>query len=1008
MNYLSLFIFALFASFTARANSDFHFDFKEANGKREIADSLGNHKCVSSVPMAVEDGALHINYGAKVLIPSEETADLSRPFTLNVWVLISEKGSFGTQPYNPILSKGWYNGAMEFGLAIQNHLPVLYYSDPTNKTFEGIIPIGHVHGATTRYANPDWVKDEVDVPNNVWTLLTVVRDQSEFRIYKNGKLVLQASPPMAHRGASAEPLAIGAERWKGEADNRSTAHMLINDLRLSSQVMDDASIREAYEKEKARYPLHEILLKAISDYFPEGMREFSYDLETELRIVQEYEKNLPAPPPPEHASMGSSIRNSGLLIDQERTFPISAYPNLGLLGDQSVRQSERYVKDFAAADVPLVNVIFGHPDVFWKGEDQFDWGKVNETFGKILSANPNAKILTGIFLTPPSWFIQKYPDELEKYYYNDEKLSAGLRTWKNSAPFASAKWRDYSCRALSAFIKNTESQPYANRVYGYHVMSGDAAEWYWPASFAGGLPGYSQATSDGFRQWLEKKYIKPEALASAWRSEITRFDQVQVPSPQERKAAERWIFRDIKHARKVFDFRDFMKEKTTTLLKKSVTTAKEASQKKKVISTYYGYPLLFAGKGMTLLKGGIHDLGSVLSLDSLDIVVTPVDYVHRRGGEPGMNINAFAASARLNNKMVWREEDLRTHFWPRFEYGRTSNTAESLGVILRDCGHAITNEGTGLWFMAMAGNAAFHQNAMMETIKKISNVTKESLADDRRSVAEMALVFDENSLNYLSSKAGSFIDDHCWGTYENASRMGAPFDVYLLGDLGKMRDYKVYVFLNAYAIDDAAMQRIHAKVRKNNAVAVWCYAPGYITQRGFSAKAMGNLTGIELADELREERLALEPQDREHPIMKYARDFPAYTFGPLFYASDARANTLATVDDKPALAVREVTGNSPAESWRSIYSLMPLTKELLMGICDYAGVQVYNRSFDVLSANNSYLMLHAVKGGTKHFELPEKRDVYNAMTGEKIATDTDAFSDPVPEKETRIYRTIRK
>jgi hypothetical protein len=394
----------------------------------------------------------------------------------------------------------------------------------------------------------------------------------------------------------------------------------------------------------------------------------------------------------------------------------------------------------------------------------------------------------------------------------------------------------------------------------------------------------------------------------------------------------------------------------------------------------------------------------VLSLKSVDMLASPVDYVARRGGEPGMNINGFTGSARLHDKIIWREEDLRTHFWPRFEFGRTSNTHEDIGVITRDFGHSLTNDGVGLWFTAMAGNSAFHQNAMMETMQEISHAANQSLKEDRKSVADVALIFDEKSLMDLAVQTNGFIDAHCWGTYQNASMMGAPFDVYLLSDQDKIPDHKLYIFMDAFDVDAATRQIIENKIRRNNAVSVWCYAPGYMENHKPNPAAMKQLTGINIAQLPQPETSALKPVTSNNHILKYATSFSSYSVSPAFEVADNNATTLATVAGKPALALREFHQNSPVNSWRSVYSLMPLTKELLMGLCDYAGVHVYSRSFDVFRANKNYVMLHAVSPGKKTIKLPGKYDIYNALSGEKIASKSSEIVDSVPAKETWIYQ----
>jgi hypothetical protein len=984
------------------APPSFHFDFKDAGKQEEIADQTGKAQLFFSSPAVVENGALHIDYGAKITVPAANVPDTRGDFTLGAWVVLSNIGAFGIQEYNPIFSKGLHENQVELNLAVQGELPTFAYTDAAGH-YEGIIPIGRPYGASTRYANQEWVKSDPEVKPNQWTHLMVVRQKNAIRIFKNGQLIVERLDAPAPIAPTSAPLTIGAERLLGETDNFNTSNMLVNDVRMEGRALNAAEIEAIYDAEKARYPAGYIALNAIRSYYSPEMSDYSYDLETKLKLTEEFEKRLPSDPFAALKTMTGAVKDSRLLINNQAAYPMMVFPNLGYVAPQALMQSSRMVRDFAAADVNLVTVNIGYPAVFWLGEDKYDFSKVDLAFKAMLESNPQAKILSAVYITPPPWFVEKYPEELEQYYYNDSDPKAGTRPYAYSAPLSSQKWRDLSCNAISAFVKHVEAQPYANHVFGYHLLSGDAGEWYWAAAFTGGMPGYSTATRDDFRRWLQAKYQNDSAaLRAAWRDKTVDFTNAVVPSPQERKASERWIFRDAATARNVFDFREYMNETTFAILSRSTQAVKDASAWRKIVSTYYGYSMLFAGKGQTLQKGGILNLDKVLALKSLDMMATPVDYVARRGGETGLNINGFIGSARLHDKIIWREEDLRTHFWPRFEFGRTADTHESVGVIARDFGHSLTNKGMGLWFTAQAGNAAYHQNAMMETMQKLSHIATQSLKEDRRSVAEVALIFDEKSLMHLAVQNSGFIDAHTWGAYQNASMMGAPFDVYLLSDLEKIPDYKLYIFVDAFDVDETTRLLIQRKVRRNNAVSVWCYAPGYINDQGFSAPNMKQLTGIGLQENLHEQSGALEIVDGNHPITKYAGPFPSHSFGPGFEVADATARVLGTVAGKPALAVKETKA---AASWRSVYSLMPLTKELLMGLCDYAGAHIYSRSFDVMSANQNYLMLHAVSSGKKTFRLPEKRDISDALTGRKVASDATQWEESVPAKETRIYQT---
>ena len=985
----------------------FHFDFKNANGKKELLDETSSQQCFSEAPLKVEDGALHIDYGAKIFIPAEKLPDTSKDFTLSVWVAVSKQSVHGIQQYHPILTKGLYNQKLDFDLALQDMMPIFFFSSLQDSAFRGINVIGHVYGSTTRYPDKSWIKAPPEIEEAKWTQLAAVSHDGKFSIYKNGKLVLENTTPIKPIPPTLEPLFIGAERITEESDNRSSAHLLLNDLRMYSGALSPEEVADLYQSEAGKYPTGKVAISWTNNYWSQDMAEFNYDLENKLPFVESYEKSIPADPYTSAKSLsvkvGTGARTGSVLVNNQPHFPLASYPAVGYVKEQSLTQTKRFITDFAAAGIDFTTICFSRP-IFWTGEKNFDWSKVDEAFNAAIAANPKVQIMASFYLAPPEWFVKSYPDEMEKYYYNDEDLAAGLRSWPNSAPLASQKWADFSCSAVQAFVQHIESQPYASHIYGYLIPSGDAGEWYWPAAFTGGMSGYSQPTTEGFRTWLRKHYPNESDLRLAWSNQSVTFATATPPPPALRKASERWIFRDRKASRQVFDFRAYMGDTTFALLKRTLETAKEACGWKKLISTYYGYPLLYAGKGATLQKGGIQDLGKVFRLNSIDVLTSPVDYVKRRGGQPGMNINGFYGSARLHEKQVWREEDLRTHFWPRFEYGRTSNTAETLGVITRDFGQALTNSGSGLWYTAMAGNAAYHQTAIMERFSAISKTAATSLHENRQSIARAAIIFDEKSLSNLAVQSGGFIDDHCWGVYENASMSGTPFDLYLTDDIDQMPDYKMYVFVNAYELDPELVEKIKMKVRKNNAVSVWCYAPGYISQDGFDASQMASLTGIDLKEDLRQATGKLVPIQSASPILKYAGEMKSYKFGPLFKVVDPKANILGSVLNQPALASKEFGKPGEQTSWRSVYSLMPLNKELLMGLCDYADIPVYSRSFDVFGINKSYAVLHAVQGGEKTLNFPEKVDIYDALGQELVAKDTHNLVISLAQRETRLFR----
>ncbi len=80
---------------------------------------------------------------------------------------------------------------------------------------------------------------------------------------------------------------------------------------------------------------------------------------------------------------------------------------------------------------------------------------------------------------------------------------------------------------------------------------------------------------------------------------------------------------------------------------------------------------------------------------------------------------------------------------------------------------------------------------------------------------------------------------------QGLSRIGAPCDYYLLDDLLEfdVKPYKLYIFLNAFYLDNTRRDKIKEKICKDSNTTVWLYAPGYINKDA-DIDNMYNLTGF--------------------------------------------------------------------------------------------------------------------------------------------------------------------
>ena len=272
---------------------------------------------------------------------------------------------------------------------------------------------------------------------------------------------------------------------------------------------------------------------------------------------------------------------------------------------------------------------------------------------------------------------------------------------------------------------------------------------------------------------------------------------------------------------------------------------------------------------------------------------------------------------------------------------------------------------------------------------------KSALGRDRAPVSEVALIFDENSQLHVAAPRNRFLYHHTWMLYQNALRMGAPFDMYLLQDLEKIPPSKLYLFMNVYFLDQSQRERIQRFLKKINpgAVVVWNYAPGFLSEKGFDPAAMHELTGFDLRHVPEQRTGRLIPFGKSGFASSIGRNSPELPVGPWFYCADSDVQVLGTFSGKPALVLRN----------RSLWSLMPFTREMLTDLCDFAGVHVYSRSGDVLTGNRSYIMLHTATSGDKIINLPKRSTVSEIFTGKTFPAG-NSFRDPsLPSRTTRIY-----
>jgi len=283
-------------------------------------------------------------------------------------------------------------------------------------------------------------------------------------------------------------------------------------------------------------------------------------------------------------------------------------------------------------------------------------------------------------------------------------------------------------------------------------------------------------------------------------------------------------------------------------------------------------------------------------------------------------------------------------------------------------------------------------------VKKWADV---SMGHSRKRNAQVAVISAPESEYYLGYRQTPD-NEISYGLYHDQMgefyRTGAPFDWYLIDDLEALegRDYKVYVFLDCFCLT-APQRKAAEALRSKGRTLVWFYAPGYASQEDLSQARMEALTGFRF--EQAEQGILkgiLKDSGHESGIGKMQKTL--FTVRPETGVQELACG-VGNLKDKIVMARK--TGRD----WTSVFSAIPgFPADLLRKLYTEAGVHVYSDCGDVISANESWLMIHTRTAGVKRISLPARcRKVTEITTEKVIGENIDAFAIELPQYATAIF-----
>jgi hypothetical protein len=712
----------------------------------------------------------------------------------------------------------------------------------------------------------------------------------------------------------------------------------------------------------------------------------------------------PAPSPAPKMSVEPYFGVPTLHVDGKPTAGRAAYFNRSV--------TEGLVKAFGDAGVEFVSFIYtgvvgprGSSGHAWVKRDVFDFSDFDDRVKTVLKGNPATKIFPRVDLSTPQWWLDENPGEL--MVYHDGTTMKPQRSARGGAvsSWASKKWREDTALYLRKLIEHIAVQPYAASVVGYHLAAGGTQEWYYPSNYKWfdfavneDILDYSRPQTEAFREHLRVKYRTVDAMRSAWHNGSVTFENAAI-APKADKFRPDWgAFFDPSKKQNVIDTFDFEGEMVADTIIYFCKVVKEATGGRAMTGAFYGYVTGAPDKAY-------YSTYKVLQSPYVDFLCAPSDYDFREPGSGYSTYRTLARSVQLHKKLWWDENDYRTFFvtGPRelgqfYVAGAANDLPGTETQEFRQLANQVEHASAAWWFFPQQYAAPDG----MRLISRLNEIAERSVHADRSSVAEVAVVVDEKSLNCL---------DLGWNLYRPLiqeqrlpfGRIGAPVDWILMDDLDVAPAYKVYVFLDAFRVTESQKQSVRRLYSRGARALVWVYAPGLVGA-ALDGKESLALTGIKL-------KLLFDTSPLQVDIDPAAvQALPGVSrgwrygtenkLGPVMVGDDPGATVLGTLFGygEPGLVVKRVNGV------QAYFSSAPkLPDWLLRSIVMKAGVHIYNPQDDGLYVNKSFLGIHTTRPGKRVLRFLAPVDLYDLRAGKSIARRATTITLDLPVRYSGLY-----
>jgi len=652
-----------------------------------------------------------------------------------------------------------------------------------------------------------------------------------------------------------------------------------------------------------------------------------------------------------------------LLLDGKPTVPVVFFYNTDIPGPESDRYLREQVALARDAGVHLYSLPLRCPRRPDGVTPNYEYGK--GLLDKFLAVDPEALFLARVYPGPNwSWkeVREKTIPETEQARFADGS-TPGLS-------IASEWFRKATNDDLADLVSHYEASDYGKRILAWHA-GGPYHEMFLEDYRQKG-PDYSDANRAAFRKWLRVRYETDTALRAAWDApDVTLesallpvFDPGRFPMRGKGRDALIQVFYDLPREQNWLDFSEFTSDVTADRITEWARIVKETSGGRKLSAFFYGYTVDLPGS-----LAGHYRLGRLLECPDVDLVASPYSYMGRFAGEPG-GFMCPVDSVAAHGKLWFNEDDTRTslvdlanlpeHF-TLFDK-RCADLHESVNVLERNFGSILAHR-AGTWWMDLVSRGAFNHPDLWHMLRERKERYADVYRDPQPYRPEVAVLLDEDSKFCVKDDW----DTNYWTMYrlrDESAKAGASVGCYTLADFlaNIVPACKVYVFANAFRLSDEQIGAIRVRLDREQATAVWIYAPGYLGPHSANAENVARLTGIrvEVAD-------AALGSTGEGLLAGESWGAPL-TVSPRLVVTDAAAQPLGRYRAGGQVSSAERQHGSH----RSLFlGDMDPTASVLRRLFESAGCHLWVRGGEIVQTDGAFLMVHSGEGGVKPIFLPD-------------------------------------